>query len=339
MKKVFMWQRTNLPDHWITSHDEVRTIEDTGWIRGTFFTGVLAAYHATLDDDYLQAASKWAEENRWLPGPRARHADDHCVGQVYTELFLLMKNHQMIMPIQETFDKIIDDSSRGREDWWWCDALFMAPPVLARLSEATQENRYIDRMNMMWWDAVEFLYDQEDQLFFRDERFTPKPDGSELREANGAKIFWSRGNGWVIAGLVRVLQMMPEDFPDRARYETLLKEIAEAIVVHQHPRDNLWRASFLDPQSYPSPETSGSSLLCYALAWGINHGLLDEEQYLPAVERAWKGLLDSVSEEGRLGWVQPPGDRPSLVTKEDTMEYGVGAFLLAGSEVVRLSKL
>jgi rhamnogalacturonyl hydrolase YesR len=339
MKKTFKWQCANLYGRWVTSQGEVRTIEDTGWIRGTFFTGVMAAYHATQDNEYLQAVSNWAEENRWLPGARARHADDHCVGQIYTELFLLIKDHQMIEPIRETFDKIIDDPKRGRDDWWWCDALFMAPPVLARLSGATQEKRYLDFMNTMWWDTVEFLYDLEDHLFFRDERFTPKPDGSELREANGAKIFWSRGNGWVIAGLIRVLQMMPEHYPDRAKYEQLLNEMAEAIVVHQHPIDGLWRASFLDPESYPLPEASGSGLFCYALAWGINRGLLDEAKYLPPVERAWKGLLGAVSEEGRLGWVQPPGDRPSQVTKEDTMEYGVGAFLLAGSEVLRLSKM
>lgn len=336
MRKVFKWQLGNLPKHWVASQDEVRTIEKTGWIRGTFFTGVMAAYHATRDDEYLQAASIWAEENHWLPGPRARHADDHCVGQVYAELYHFMKDHQMIEPIRKTFEIMIDNPRRGREEWWWCDALFMAPPVLARLSDATQEKRYLDFMNVMWWDTVEFLYDQEDHLFYRDDRFSPKPDGSELREANGQKIFWSRGNGWVLAGLVRVLQMMPDEYPDRARYEHLLKEMAEAIINHQHPRDGLWRASFLDPDSYPPPETSGSGLICYALAWGINRGILDEVKYLKPVTRAWNGLLGAVNEEGRLGWVQPPGDRPLLVTKEDTMEYGAGAFLLAGSEVVRL---
>lgn len=336
IKKVFKWQLANFPRHWFTSQDEARVIQDNGWIRGTFFTGVMATYHATQDDEYLEAVSKWAEGNRWQPGPRTRHADDHCVGQVYTELFLLTKDPRMLDPIQATVDEIIDDPKSGREEWWWCDALFMAPPVLARLSKVTEDRQYLDFMNLMWWDVVEVLYDHEDHLFFRDERFVPKTDGSELREANGKKIFWSRGNGWVIAGLVRILQLMPDDYLDRARYERLLKEMAEAIVVYQSPVDGLWRSSLLDPESYPSPETSGSSLHCYALTWGINHGILDKVKYLPIVARAWSGLLEAVNEKGRLGWVQTPGDRPSLVNKEDTMEYGAGAFLLAGSEVVRL---
>ena len=336
MKKVFRWQLTSLPGHWVTSQGEIRTIQNNGWIRGTFYIGVMAAYHATQDDEYLDAVFIWAEDNHWQPGSRKRHADDHCVGQIYSELFLLRKDPRMLDPIRETFDKLIDDPKLGREEWWWCDALFMAPPVLARLSHATDKKHYLDFMNMLWWDTVEFLYDHKDRLFFRDERFIPKIDGSELREANGKKVFWSRGNGWVFAGLVRILQIMPEDYPDRVKYERLMKEMAETIVAHQSPIDGLWRASLLDPESYPSPENSGSGLFCYALAWGINQGLLDKAKYLPPVERAWNGLLGVVSEEGRLGWVQPPGDRPSVVAKEDTMEFGVGAFLLAGSEVARL---
>jgi unsaturated rhamnogalacturonyl hydrolase len=336
MKRVFTWQLANLPGYWVTPQGEAHSIQDMGWIRGTFFIGAMAAYNATEDDDYLEAVSNWAENNHWQPGPRTRHADDHCVGQVYAELYLLKDDPRILKPVRETFDQLIDDPTSGREEWWWCDALFMAPPVLARLSFATGERKYIDFMNKLWWDTTELLYDKENHLFFRDRSYKIKADGSGPREANGHKILWARGNGWVIAGLVRILQFMPEDYPDRARYVRLLKEMIESIVVSQSPSDGLWRASLLDPGSYPSPETSSSGLFCYALAWGINEEIFDKEKYLPSVEHAWDGLLRSVSEEGKLGWVQLPGDQPSLVTKENTMEYGAGAFLLAGSEVIRL---
>jgi unsaturated rhamnogalacturonyl hydrolase len=339
MKRAFMWQLGNLPGHWVTPKGEAHSIQNNSWIRGTFFIGVMDAYNATEDDDYLEAVSKWAENNHWQPGPRTRYADDHCVGQVYAELYLLTKNPEMIDPIRETFEQLIDDPKPGREEWWWCDAFFMAPPVLARLSSATGERKYIDFMNKLWWDTTELLYDKEDHLFFRDSSFKIEADGSGPREANGQKILWARGNGWVMAGLARVLQFMPEDYPDRVRYVHLLNEMAESIIVSQSPADGLWRASLLDPGSYPSPETSSSGLLCYALAWGINEQILDEEKYLPSVEHAWDGLFGAVNEEGKLGWVQLPGDRPSSVTEEDTMEYGVGAFLLAGSEVIRLLSL
>jgi unsaturated rhamnogalacturonyl hydrolase len=275
-------------------------------------------------------------KNHWQPGPRTRHADDHCVGQVYTELYLLTKDPRILRPIRETVDKWIDDPRPGREEWWWCDALFMAPPVLERLSFATGERKYLDFMNKMWWDTTEVLYDNDSHLFFRDETFMCMLNGSGPREASGQKILWARGNGWVMAGLVRILQFMPEDYPDRARYVRLLKEIAESIVASQSPSDGLWRVSLLDPSSYPPPETSSSGLFCYALAWGINEGILEKETYLPSVEHAWDGLLGAVNEEGKLGWVQLPGDRPSTVIEEDSMEYGAGAFLLAGSEVIRL---
>ena len=336
MKSSFIWQVANLPGHWVTPQGEINTIRENGWIRGTFFTGVMAAYRATKDDGYLEAVSKWAEENRWQPGPRTRHADDHCVGQVYTELYLLTKNPRMIDPIRQTFDQLIDDPRPGREEWWWCDALFMAPPALARLSLATGKRKYLDFMNKMWWEAVEVLYDKENHLFFRDERFMIKADGSGPREANGEKIFWARGNGWVIAGLIRILQFMPDDYPDRTSYVQLFRQMVETITASQSANDGLWRASLLDPDSYPSPETSSSGLFCYALAWGINEEILDRKKYLRSVEHAWEGLLAAVNDDGKLDWVQLPGDRPSTVFKEDTMEYGVGAFLLAGSELVRL---
>jgi hypothetical protein len=156
------------------------------------------------------------------------------------------------------------------------------------------------------------------------------------REKNGAKIFWSRGNGWVFGGLVRVLEAMPLDNPDRGMYETLYKEMAAKLIAIQ-PEDGMWRPSLLDPASFPVPESSGSGFFCYGLAWGINHGLLEEKTYLPAVIKAWQGLNRNVQADGKLGYVQPIGADPRMTKAEDTEIYGVGAFLLAGSEVYKIA--
>jgi rhamnogalacturonyl hydrolase YesR len=180
------------------------------------------------------------------------------------------------------------------------------------------------------------LFDKEEHLFARDLGYVIKADGSGLKEANGQKIFWSRGNGWVMAGLVRVLQELPQNYHNRTFYANLFKEMAARIASLQQS-DGLWRASLLDPASYPGGEVSGSGFFCYALAWGINNGLLDRKTYLPVVKKAWIGLNKCVNDEGRVGWVQPIGADPRKNFDADSWEvYGTGAFLLAGSEVAKL---
>ena len=335
-RKVYKAQIKNLQTTFTRLSGRREKILNNGWIRSVFFIGLMAIWRSTGDPQYLKAVLNWAEENDWLPGPCSRLADDHCAGQIYTELYFIIKDKKMVLPIQKTIDQMMIDSKPGREEWYWCDALFMAPPVLARLAAITAENRYLDFMNRLWWDTTELLYDREWALFYRDRHYILQPDGTGPLEKNGQKIFWSRGNGWVMAGLVRVLQFMPVDYQARPKFIRLFKQMAAAVSKLQHA-DGLWRASLLDPGSFPERETSGTALFCYAMAWGINHAILDRDHYLPVVEKAWQGIIGCVDPDGRLGWVQLPGDGARPVQKIHTMEYGSGAFLLAGSEMMKLS--
>lgn len=328
MKSVFEWQRSHFTDHWFQPDGTRRVIEPNGWIRSAFYTGVMAAWQATQDADYFQAVLDWAQANEWKPGARFRHADDHCCGQIYTELYLALRKPEIIVPFRRTIDAMMADPQPGRVDWWWCDSLYMAPPALARLSAAVGERRYLDFMNRLWWDVVDFLYDPKAYLFYRDADYLP---------GTGREVFWSRGNGWVMAGILRVLDYMPEDYPDRSRYINLLQEMASAVTACQSPNDGLWRVNLLNPGHYPTPETSGSGFFCYALAGGIRRGWLDRATYFPVVERAWQGLTNAVSESGQLGWVQQVGKSPDAVHRDDSMDYGSGAFLLAGSELIKLN--
>ena len=236
----------------------------------------------------------------------------------------------MIEDIKITFDSMMLDSRPGREDWWWCDALFMAPPVLTRLAAATGETKYLDFLNTMFWDTYDFLYDKEEHLFYRDKNFFNK------KTPSGKKTFWARGNGWVIAGTVRVLQFLPKENPDYNKYVILLKEMAAKLKSIQS-KDGLWRPSLLDEAEVPHPETSGSAFYCYAIAWGINNGILDKAEYLPVVRKAWAGLNTYVTPEGKLQWVQPIGEAPNKVTADNFQEYGSGAFLMAASEMYKLN--
>jgi unsaturated rhamnogalacturonyl hydrolase len=321
MKKVCDWQLNNP----VTINEK----NENDWARAAFYTGVMATYQTTQDEKYLNAAIAWSESFDWKLAKRFRHADDHAKGQTYLEIYTLKKDPKMIEDTKITFDSLILTSKPGREDWWWCDALYMAPPVLARLAAATGDKKYLDYLNTMFWDTYDFLYDKEENLFYRDKSYFNK------KTPSGKKTFWARGNGWVMGGTVRVLQYLPKDNPEYSRYVALLKTMAASVKKIQS-KDGLWRPSLLDEDEVPHPETSGSAFFCYALTWGINNGILDKKEYLPVVQKAWKGLNTYVTPEGKLQWVQPIGAAPDKVTIDNNQEYGSGAYLLAASELYKL---
>lgn len=191
-------------------------------------------------------------------------------------------------------------------------------------------------MNKMWWESIDLLLDKQVNLVYRDKTFMPQTDGVQMRERNGKGIFWSRGNGWVVGGLCNVLDVMPADYPDRRRYEELLVKLCTALAETQG-EDGLWRASLLDPDSYPLGETSGSTFFCHAIAWGINHGLLDREKFLPVAMKSWQALMACVEPDGKLGYVQAPAESPRSPTyREKNVEYAAGAFLASGGEMIHL---
>jgi len=215
-------------------------------------------------------------------------------------------------------------------EWAWCDALFMGPPPLADLAKVTGEIKYMDLCNKLWWKTTAYLYNPDQHLYFRDGSFLNK------KEKNDEPVMWSRGNGWVMSGLAEVISYMPANYPERNKWVSLFKEMSNKIASLQQA-DGTWHASLLDPSSFPVKETSGTGFYCYALAWGINHGFLDAGKFTPVVLKAWKALSESVHPAGMLGYVQRIGGAPDQVNYNDTEVYGVGAFLLAGTEVLQLS--
>jgi len=343
MESAFDWQIGNIVYSAPLPDGGFQDVSDTEWVRGAFFAGVMAASETTGNPRYLDAAMEISERNGWQPGPRPRHADDHCIAQTYAKIFLVERDPRMIEATVARFDKMIAEPRSGPESGWveddnwsWCDALFMAPPTMALVAEAIGDLRYLDLMNTMWWETYDYLYDPEEHLWYRDGRYVIQADGSGPRTPSGQKIFWSRGNGWVFAGLALVLEHMPTDYPERPRYEVLFRDMAATLIGIQG-EDGLWRSSLLDPDEYPIPESSGSAFFVYGLAWGLNNGMLDSASYQTAVREGWRGLNWALQPSGKLGWVQQIGYDPRSVTADDSMEYGTGAFLLAGSEMLKLT--
>jgi rhamnogalacturonyl hydrolase YesR len=313
--------------------------EPTHWAEAVGDAGLMALANLSPNRRYRDAMVEMGVKNGWKLGPRTYHADDQAVGQTYAELYLQLRQPEMLAPLRAQFDAILANPHEGtlrftepgnQDRWSWCDALFMGPPAWARLTAATGDSRYLEHAVAQWWKTSDYLYDKAEHLYYRDSNYF------DQREANGAKVFWARGNGWVMAGLARTLQYLPSNHPARPRFEQQFREMAAKVVSLQQ-KDGLWRASLLDPASYPVQETSGTGLFTYALAWGINQGLLDRAAYEPAVLRAWNALNAKVQPDGKLTHVQPIGRAPGAFAADASEAYGIGAFLMAGSEIYRMA--
>ena len=331
MKKVGDWQLNN----W--QRNGMRWPK-TDWTNGAAYAGFMALNEVANDSKYINAMFQIGEDINWNTGPRRTMADDYCVAQMFSQMYSLYKDPKMISHWQMQADSIISmphteslewKNAIADREWAWCDALFMGPPSLAYLYTATGEIKYLDIASKLWWKTTDYLYDSSEHLYTRDSRYF------NSKEANGKKMFWARGNGWVLAGLVRMLENMPHDYPDRARFVDLFKNMSEKIASLQ-TADGTWHTAMLDPESYPAKETSGTAFFCYALAWGVNHNLISFEKYNPVIEKAWAALVSSVHPDGKLGNVQQIGEKPGMVDDNSTEVYGVGGFLLAGAEMIDL---
>jgi rhamnogalacturonyl hydrolase YesR len=293
------------------------------------------------DQNATDFLMKIGERNGWKLHRSKYHADDHAVGQFYLSLYEEKNDPAMLKPTQERFDWILANPKTGTLEWtakptdahhrWgWCDALFMAPPVWARLTKITGDQKYLDFMDQEYHATYDLLWDTEDHLFWRDSSYFEK------REANGRKLYWARGNGWVFGGLALMIPDLPEDWKGRQFYIELYKQMAESVKKCQRD-DGTWSMGLLGgKEAYPIKETSGTSFFTYGLAWGINNGLLDRAEFEPVVLKAWAALTQCVTEDGLLGHVQPVGAAPGDSYADKSEVYGVGAFLAAGAEVYKL---
>lgn len=304
------------------------------WTFAALYDGLLAAsaatHHPEGHDAVLRAAERW----QWqLEDTRFPHADDEALGQSYLDLYAEHPAPDRLAPTKAIMDRLaaIEDIP-GKPVWWWCDALFMAPPVLVRLGAITHDPRYVATLDREWAVTKAALWSPQEHLYFRDARFL---DLQAQHESNGKPVFWSRGNGWVIGGLVEILKGLPAADPHRAAYAEQFQQMMRRIAALQ-PADGLWRAGLLDADAYKMPEVSGSAFFAYGMAYGLRTGLLDEPTYRPVLERCWRAMVGHIYADGRLGSIQPIGFAPDAFTPASSYVYGVGAFLLAGSEIDQL---
>ncbi len=340
--RVAAWQLANLdPFEYVTRYRD-ETLDRRSWVQAAFYIGLLEYARATGNGGLRSTVQNWASGNDYRLGRVPYHADDQAVGRVYVRLAQLgYANGTVAAPTRAAFDYILTAPSRAdltfkgipgtdrvgcvSERWCWCDALFMAPPAWFAMSRITGDRRYRDFADREFAATTDLLFDKEAGLYFRDSRFIKQ------RSEAGAKLFWSRGNGWVIAGLIHVLEQLPAGDPSRARYEDLLRRMAGALAAAQAP-SGFWTASLLEPGT--PPEASGTAFFVYGIKRGVDLGILPAARFSPVAARGWAALAGAIGPDGRLGRVQQIGDRPDAVGPEDSQLYGSGAFLLAASAMI-----
>ncbi len=352
MDRVIHWQSQQ------TDHVEKYTL--TNWQFATYYMGMMKAFKTTGNTVYQDYLYKIGEDHNWETMPDMYHADKIAMGQIYLDLYQqkggteLIKNLKWVLDAnllrnQPKPDVRYKDNPYKHEWWSWCDALFMAPPTFAKMYQITGEQKYLDYAIDHWLVSTDYLWDKEEHLIYRDDRYFDK------RTKSGKKIFWSRGNGWVFGGLVHMLEMIPENHPKRHLLVDQFQKMAQRLLdLQEMSSDGLWRANLLDPGIFAYlnrdgtqfietdkadiPENSGSAFFCYGFVWGINKGLLDPDLYEKPMVKAWKELTQHVNKEGRLGFVQPVGKDPKPYGEDSWQEFGTGAFLLAASEYINYLK-
>ena len=316
-----------------TAHPRMKP-GDRNWERGTWYTGVMAAYKATHDERFLNQAMNWGQQHDWQIGAERSGANRLFCVQTWAELAIIKKDQGLLAPTIQALATPTSNSPAGTKVWYleggrrYADSLYGAS-ALAMLAQITGEAKYLETLHAFFWDVTDEIFDKEAGLFYRDKRFFA------LKSPADKKVFWSRGNGWVFAGIARVLEYLPANDPQRPRYVALFQQMAVAIAKSQGG-DGLWRPNLADPEHIPIKETSGTGFFCYGMAWGIRNGILDQKTFLPIVKKAWAGLVASLSPEGMVQWGQQVGDRPGIIDQNQTHEYVTGTFLLAGSEMLRL---
>lgn len=330
------------PYEGIPYYSRKKVYEANIWTRAIYFEGLMALHSIYPANRYYDYAYQWGETHKWgmrRDDTTTRNADNYCCAQTYIDLYNLTPEPKMLTKTKGTMNMLINTPQVN--DWTWIDAIQMGMPVLAKMSKLTGDPRYDEKAWEMYsWTRDSLaggLFNEAEGLWWRDKDFVPP-----YKEPNGKNCYWSRGNGWVVAALVRVLNEIPADAPHRNEYIRDLEAMCDALVKCQR-KDGFWNVSLLDESNYGGKELTGTALFVYGMAWGINNGILERGKYLPVVVKAWNAMVkDAVHDNGYLGYVQGTGKEPkdgqpvAYDSVPDFDDFGTGCFLLAGTEVYKL---
>jgi len=321
-------------DYWISKNPESG---NCAWERGAYFIGNMEAYRVLGKQEYLDYAVKWANDNGWCffddPDYNTENADNKICGQTYLDLLEMGIEGATDEHMLKTIDNLSEDENN--DYWWWVDTIYMALPLFYRMAKKYNNKAYAAKGYNLYMDTKvrRKLFDEENSLWYRDERFLP---GGEF-VPNGEQIFWGRGHGWIFAGVARALMYIDREDEYFEEYSQMLVRMAKELVKYQQA-DGFWRCNLTVPQEYDIPETSATVLIGYGMALGVRLGVLDEK-YLESAIKAYEALNKiALNDEGRIGYVQGVAWGPTPVYEDGTNDYAVGTYLLLASEMLNAGK-
>lgn len=320
------------------------------WDNAAYYTGNMEAYRLMGKAQWYQYSDQWCRHNDWK-GAKSNdkrnwkyqwygEGDDFVLFgdwqicfQTYIDMYNLVPTDYKVARAKEVM--AYECQMQDNKFWWWADALYMVMPVMTKMYRLTNNEMYLDKLyeNFLWSDSL--MWDAEAQLYYRDGKYI----WSKVKTScDGGKSFWARGDGWVLAGLAKVLADMPRDYRNRDIFVQRFQQLAEGVARCQQA-EGYWSRSMLCEGDAPGPETSGTAFFCYGLEWGVNHGYLNKNTYGPVIERAWNYLRSkALQPDGSIGFVQPIGEKPDptkIVDSHSQAPFGTGAWLLAACERMR----
>lgn len=323
-------------------HANKKAYETNLWTRAVYYEGLMALYEVDPQQRYADYIDLWGNHHNWLPrkGKDNMNADNQCCQQVYIDRFLQSGNKECIANVGNNLDGQINT---GKNDFWtWIDAIQMAMPVYAKYAKMTGQRKYLDyAMSSYKWTRDTLaggLFNKKEGLWWRDKDYVPP-----YKEKDGNNCYWSRGNGWVYAALVRVMQTLPKNSKE---YKYLKKDflaMTKALLKCQR-KDGFWNVSLVSPVTFGGPEITGTSLFLYGMAWGVNNGILSQKKYSATMVKAWKAIASCIHPNGFIGYNQGTGKDPSagqpvtFNSMPDFEDYGTGCLLLAAAEYYKLAK-
>lgn len=338
-EKAADWQLSHLNDMSQIRKLARDTRDTRGWQQATFYVALTKLADRSQKRRYRDAVLDLGRSTGWRLGDRQFHADDHLVGSPIIWAARHGGGREALAGVVSGLDFVVRHPSPAGlamsdnpadpdpdDRWSWADALFMAPPTYFELTRATGDPRYSSFADHEFKATTAFLLDPAEGLYFRDSRFL------ELRNSAGRKILWARGNGWVLAGVARILQALPAKDSRRPYYADLLRRMASRLKQLQRP-DGFWSPSLLADAAVSPPESSGTGFMVYGIAYGVKAGLLSRKDYESVIRSGWLALNEAMSRDGKIGWVQQVGDRPDDVLATDTQFYGSAAFIMAACAV------
>lgn len=345
-------------DYFMAHHhpddDSIRTSQtypSNAWTRSIYLEGLMALNDISPQSRYTEYALIWAETNQWNfhGGMHTLKADNQCCGQTYIDLYRLYHHPQAIANVERLLNNIVNNTTHN--DWDEVNAIRTAMPLYARMGNLKKDLRYFEKMMELYRHVRNRigLYNPTDGLWWQSAQYMPS-----YQEPNGTPCYWSRGNGWVIAGLARTIEEIDKVLPElngenRQKLQNIRCSLAEdfmATVTAVQPlqrKDGFWNCSLTDPLHYGGPETSSTALFIYGMAWGVRKQMLSPDVYLPVITKGWQSIMEkAVHPEGFLGYIQGEGKEPkdgqpvTYASRQNGNDFGTGCFLMAGAEIIRL---